>query len=266
MKTKITIYKLDALLVRSNQYQVFTMPRRTGNGLGQGFDPLITGSIYHVYSRTIGGVEIFTENDAKFADLFLAIMRHCHKYSTSYSQHRKKIKLNGDEFFRLPASITPSDKPKDVIPVKIHAYTIMPNHFHLIVEQLVDDGISFYIGRLLKGFSKIYNKEVGRKGALWEGKFRAKLIADEESYRQVIRDIHLNPIKSSRLSVTALEDYEYSSYPDAIGKRNNWLCDHTMLQNMFNSPMEYEKFVHSQVEEGEEGLVASLSIEELFAN
>ena len=241
------------------------MPKRTGIGQGQGFDPLYTGKIYHVYSRTIAGVEVFTEDESKYAYLFLKILRHCMKYDTSFSVHGKQSKGMGEEFHKLQNPKSINDDPSRVLPVKIHAYVIMPNHFHLLVEQLVDDGISFFIGRILKSFSKIYNRESTRKGALWEGKFRAKLIADEKDYLQVIRYIHLNPIKSTRLGVGDLDSYEFSSYLDAIGKRNSWLCDHTYLQNLFTSPSEYEEFVHTQIAPGDQMHAESLAIEEPFA-
>ena len=60
--------------------------------------------------------------------------------------------------------------------VEIIAYCIMPTHFHLVVKQLKEDGISFFIQQILNSYSRYFNIKTKRKGPLWEGRFQNVII------------------------------------------------------------------------------------------
>lgn len=151
------------------------------------------------------------------------------------------------------------------VPVRVHAFVVMPNHFHLILEQLVDGGVTRYVGRVLNSLTKGYNKVQQRIGPLWQSRFKAKWIGDDESYLQVMRYVHLNPVRSSMLSVDDPASYRYSSYCAAVGLgRESNICDHTFLHKITNGPSKYRHYVNSQVEKGEHELAASIAIEEYF--
>lgn len=238
------------------------MPRREGQGRGN--DPLETGKIYHLYNRTLDGMIPFSNGD--FCIHFLQLLNHCKTFTTSYSQHKQKVSLYGEDDFRMVDSKRNPRGLKRSIPVRLHAYVIMSNHFHLLVEQLAEEGISYFAGRVLNSFTKIFNQEKGRSGPLWQGPFRAKLIDSNESFLQLIRYIHLNPIHSALLKIKKLERYEFSSYLDAIGKRSGRLCDHSLLRSLIVSPQEYKEFVHAGITEDEGRLLERLVIEEPFAD
>lgn len=245
------------------------MPKRTGER--QGFDPLVTGKIYHVYNRVIDGAGVLSKSNSRYSDLLLKVFDHCKKYCTTFSQHAKIVAKSDPSDFLLQSPANTSGKclEADVmlerhVPVKIHAYCIMPNHFHLLVEQLIDGGLSHYMKRSLSGFTQIYNKDGGRRGPLWEGRFRGKLVDSNESYMQVVRYIHLNPLRSSRLNVPDLGGYPFSSILEVMGGAKYELCDLTFFRTLFASNKEYQRFVLSQMQEGESALLQTLSLEEAF--
>ncbi len=107
--------------------------------------------------------------------------------------------------------------------VAIGAYCLMPNHFHLLVTPLVENGISQFMLKLQTGYSMYFNTKNERNGALFQGPFRSTH-ADSDRYLQYLYSyIHLNPAKlqdpqwKERVgSRTALmkfvESYPYSSY------------------------------------------------------
>ena len=228
------------------------MAKRLGQGIGN--DPLITGQIYHIYNRTISAEVPFFENN--YLELFIKLLFHYKTYNTAFSQHKDKLKrLNGDDLsLRLISpnirNVTNCPDVRKYVPVEIYAYCPMPNHYHLLVKQLIDGGISHFIKSFQSSITQIYNKKDNRKGTLWESKFKAKLVDSDESFLQVNRYIHLNAVESSKISIKKPEEYIWSSYLDAIGQRHGKLCNHEILWNLMK-PNIYRGFVNSKVDDSQ---------------
>lgn len=239
---------------------VVAMPRR-GEG-GRGNDPLITGQIYHLYNRGIGGQITFPDSEAY--TYFIQLLAHCKNFTTSLSRHAALVKLYGEEKYRLVEPGNPGGLA--AVPVKLHAYVLMPNHFHLLLEYLTDGGITDYVGRVCNSFTKAFNERFKRRGPLWQGRFKAVLVADDQSFLQVSRYLHLNPLHSSHLRVKKLEEYPFSSYLEVIGKESEALCDHSRLRELIPSPKEYKEFVLAGISEPEGKLLEKLVIEQFFTD
>lgn len=117
--------------------------------------------------------------------------------------------------------------------VEIGAYCLMPNHFHFLLREKIDGGISLFMLKLLTAYSTYFNNKNKRSGSLFEGKFRATHVDNDEYLKYLYSYIHLNPVKiidskwkenciSDRSKAKQyLKDYAYSSYVDNLeGKRN----------------------------------------------
>ncbi|PJC30721.1 hypothetical protein CO050_05470 [Candidatus Roizmanbacteria bacterium CG_4_9_14_0_2_um_filter_38_17] len=204
------------------------MPTRLGQGIGN--DTLAVDGIYHVYNCTIDGISPFS--NSRNSSLFLKLVGHYNKFNIPFSEHLSYKNME--------------KRVLEVTPVEILSYCIMPNHYHLLIKQLSDNGISKYLERLSKSFTHIYNKDANRIGTLWLGRFKAKLVDTDEAFLQVSRYIHLNPIVSTKLNIRRIEEYPWSSYLDAIGKRDNKICNHELLWGLIK-PEVYEKFVSSKI-------------------
>jgi len=173
----------------------------------------VTGEIYHVYNRGASGQDIFLhENDYIRFQRTLFIL-NTHK--------------------RVEYKLTEQKSLKDIVHepneglVKIHAYVLMKNHFHILIEQVSDGGISKFMSKLLTGYTMYVNRKYKRSGVLFQGLFKAKHIGDNQVYFDYLFSyIHLNPIKyiepkwkegiiTDRKKVeTFLSQYIYSSYLD----------------------------------------------------
>jgi putative transposase len=105
----------------------------------------------------------------------------------------------------------------------------MPNHFHLLLHEKAEGGISIFMKKLLTGYSMYFNKKNDRSGGLFEGTFRARHV-DKDGYLEYLYSyIHLNPIKliepdwkekglsDQSKTLKYLENYLYSSYIDYLG-------------------------------------------------
>ena len=94
--------------------------------------------------------------------------------------------------------------------VKVVAYCIMPTHFHMILKQILPDGITNYLGRLLNGYSRYFNVKHHRTGPLWAGRFKNCLIFSNDHLLHLTRYIHLNPTLAGMVKDPV--EWKFSSY------------------------------------------------------
>lgn len=166
------------------------------------------GEYYHVYNRGVEKRTIFQDtNDLRRFQELLFI-------------------ANGDKpvvYKNIQGA--PFAWDRGVMRSSILAYSLMPNHFHLIVRENVEGGLSKFMGKLATSYSMYFNTRHERTGALMHHPFRARHIDGDDYFRWVLSYVHLNPIlEDDRLDVEVaarkLRTFEYSSYPDYfLGER-----------------------------------------------
>jgi putative transposase len=127
--------------------------------------------------------------------------------------------------------------------ISIIAYCLMPNHYHFLLRQDGDLPLCEAIRDTFNTYVQGLNKKAKRHGALFQGRFNAIMINDEEYLIHLCRYIHRNPIDSFKPLVGRLEDWAYSNYPEWIGRRNGKLVDRNFVKGCFANGAEYEAFV-----------------------
>lgn len=193
--------------------------------------PFVNGQFYHIYNRGVEKRTIF-EKQWDYSRLIKTI-----KY---YQISGPKPKLS--RF--LTGSILKPDTNKKI--VDMICYCLMPNHFHFLIKQLKDGGITEFISKLSNSYTKYYNVKYNRVGPLLQGEFKAVLIESDEQLVHVSRYIHLNPIAS--FLVKDLNQYRWSSYKEYTEGITNGICNKEPVLGLFKSPKEYQKFVLDQVD------------------
>ena len=181
-------------------------------------NPFITDQYYHIYNRGIDKRLIFTTNtDYKRFIILLYLTNSIKSVDLSRILNRQHKKYN--DIFKIK---------KEGILVSIGSWCLMPNHFHLLVKQEVDGGITKFMKKLGTGYSMYFNKKYDRQGALFGGPFKSKLIGEDDNYmRQLFAYIHLNPLdlnypewEKDNFKNKEMEEflnlYRYSSYQDFI--------------------------------------------------
>src|SRR3989338_4148102 len=183
-------------------------------------DPFVTDEYYHIYNRGIDKRVIF-------------------KLKKDYERFIMLLYLaNSNDPFRLDDFLNKQHKTFDEILVldkgecivSIGAWCMMTNHFHLLIRQEVDEGITKFMKKLGTGYSMFFNIKYQRQGGLFGGPFKSRLIGVDDNYmRQLFGYIHINPLeirfpdwenqikKPSKDMKKFLESYEYSSYLDYFG-------------------------------------------------
>lgn len=197
--------------------------------------PIVTGEIYHIFNRGVNKSNIFfLEEDYR---RFLQAAIH-YKTKTSKFSYEKDLGLND------PVSLSATGE----VGVQILAYSLMPNHFHLLVKQLIDGGITSYIRHLANSYSHYVSVRHKRSGPLFEGRFKNVLVESQEQLIHVSRYIHLNPLVAN--IVSDLENYPWSSYLFYVKRKVDGLCEPAMVIGHFKSGKDYESFVLNQADYG----------------
>ncbi|MBP6881917.1 MAG: transposase [Candidatus Pacebacteria bacterium] len=121
--------------------------------------------------------------------------------------------------------------------VDIHGWVLMKNHYHLLISERVDGGITSFLRKLNIGYAKYFNEQHKRLGTLFQGRTKKILIERDEHFLYILHYLHLNPldhfqgsenwrirnnmkIKSVTEAVSYLDSYRWSSYLDYNGKHN----------------------------------------------
>lgn len=118
--------------------------------------------------------------------------------------------------------------------VQIHAWCLMRNHFHLLLSECIEGGISKFLMKVNVGYAKYFNEKYKRNGTLFQGRSKKILIERESHFMHILNYIHLNPLdyrsgardwRERRLdnasnALTYLDTYRWSSYRDYCGFKN----------------------------------------------
>jgi len=108
----------------------------------------------------------------------------------------------------------------------------MPNHFHLMIQQLTERAIVEFMRRLSNAYIKYFNEKYKRVGSLFQGRYKAALIRKERHFLYLPYYIHHNPEKLNK----KIKSYPYSSYGDYSGTRNTkWIYKKDLMEQFIEA-------------------------------
>ncbi|PIP17249.1 MAG: hypothetical protein COX44_00925 [Candidatus Portnoybacteria bacterium CG23_combo_of_CG06-09_8_20_14_all_37_13] len=138
----------------------------------------------------------------------------------------------------------------------------MPNHFHLLLRQRMEGGITKFMRKLGIGYANYFNQKYERTGTLFQGRYKAVLVNREVHFIHLPYYIHFNPldllmldwrtrkIKNYKKAVKFLESYRWSSHLDYIGKKNfPSVTQREFLLKIFGGVENYRKVVKNWLKE-----------------
>ncbi len=179
-----------------------------------------SGNILHIYNRGNNKEKIFfDEQDYK---AFLFRLGLCLGFTEE--------ELNKEKLIAMPYSrIRITEVSKDNF--KLYAFCLMPNHFHLLIEQVVETPISNLMSKLCTSYSKYLNKKYKRVGHVFQDKFKAVLVENNPQLMWTSAYIHMNPVKDKIAKHPS--EYLWSSYSDYASNRNLPLISKKLLLGTF---------------------------------
>ena len=204
----------------------------------------VEGEYYHIYNRGVDKNKIFKDDHDKdhFTRLLFA--------------SNSTLAVRFSEIKHLPFDLILKGEPL----VSIVAYCLMDNHFHILIKEIKEGGISVFMAKLTTGYSMYFNKLHGRVGPLFQSRFKASH-ADNDAYLQYLfAYIHLNPVKiiepewkekgiqNQRAVEEYLKKYRYSSYEDYVGDANTsreeeMILDKEGFCEYFNSTKDFKDYL-----------------------
>ncbi len=176
----------------------------------------LKNEIYHIYNRGVEKRKIFLDDKDYF--------RFIHDL---FEFNDENPVLNVGYYFNSERSKN-NKRPRNLL-VEILIFTLMPNHFHLLLRQKKENGIVKFMQKLGTGYTMHFNQKYKRVGGLFQGRFKAALISENSHFLYIPHYIHLNPLEliyggstsiDWKKAMNFLEKYKWSSFLDYIGKRN----------------------------------------------
>src|SRR3989344_399621 len=173
------------------------------------------GEYYHCYSRGVEKRKIFlVKKDYK---RFLALLFVANNKEIVHLSNYPEKSFNEILNIKRNSSL-----------IDIGAYCLMPNHFHLLVHEKVEGGLSLFMQKLMTAYTMYFNKKYNRTGSLFESKFKAQHANTDRYLKYLFSYIHLNPAKlvdpgwkegvfnKKEKIKNFIKKYDYSSYLDYL--------------------------------------------------
>jgi REP element-mobilizing transposase RayT len=184
-------------------------------------------SIWHIYNRGNNKEKIFFDDQDYKAFLFRIGLALGFELET----------LQKEKFISIPSSRIRINAEKNLF--KLHVFCLMPNHFHLLIEQTGDVPISKLISQMCTSYSMYINKKYKRVGHLFQDKFKAVLIEGNPQLMWTSAYIHMNAVKDGLVKYP--EEYEWSSYTDYTFDRNLPIVSRELLLETFGNIENFKK-------------------------
>ncbi|MFQ5867696.1 MAG: transposase [bacterium] len=179
---------------------------------------LVDGFVYHVLNRGNGGLEVFHKD--RDYEAFIDLMREA----------------------------------KARYAVKIFAYCLMPNHFHMVVVPIQAEELNKGMQWLMTSHVRRYHRHYGTSGHIWQGRFKSFIIQEDNHLLAVLRYVEGNPVRAGL--VNSAKDWSWSSHRGAIGERSHLLVDEIPIE----LPQDWNRYVDEPLTEKDlEGLRQSVN-------
>ncbi len=207
-------------------------------------EKFINGGIYHILNRGVDRRDIFLDDEDYF--------RFIHDLY-EFNDEAPASNIYYRQFQSYDAG-NRKDRPNRKCIVDILSFSLIPNHFHLLIRQKQDNGVQNFMKKLGTGYANYFNNKNERAGVLFQGRFKAVPIKSDQHLLHLPYYIHLNPldlyepkwrereIKDYKKVMKFLETYHWSSLPDYLGIKNfPSIINKNFLTELIGEPLEYKK-------------------------
>ncbi|MCH7597973.1 transposase [Patescibacteria group bacterium] len=198
--------------------------------------PFVNGELYHIFNRGVDKRSIY--RDIEDVERFLESIKKFNSLTPIGSLYELS-------FNSLGGPTAKSDDCDEKL-VEVICYCLNPNHFHLILEQVADRGISEFMKRLSGGYAWHFNDKYKRSGALFEGKFKSVHVSSNEQLLYVSAYVNLNNYVHQLSGPTA--KLVRSSWDEYKGLTQESFCKKDIVLGQFKNAKEYEEEARQTVE------------------
>jgi putative transposase len=206
----------------------------------------------HVIKRGARGMEIVRDKNDRWR--FLKSLYYLNNNNYRVEKWERELNKSKTPLFTWPAEWPVRDKL-----VEINAFILMPNHFHLLLKEIRENGISLFMQGLSGSMTLSFNEKHQEKGSIFQGAYKGKLIDTDEYLKQVA--VYIMVKNSFDLLPGGLEkaikdfdgawnkslEYQFSSLADYGNRRNSPIIDRGLLGEIFDSPSKFKSFARDTI-------------------
>lgn len=213
-------------------------------------EPFSIDNYVHVYNR--GNRKQPIVHDVRDREHFLQMLFYFNTEQIPISTFRE---LNKQRFnlcnFEWPEIWQPRKPMVDIV-----AFTLMENHFHLLLKEIKEGGIAKFMQKLGTGMTMYYNTKYDESGSLFQGSYKARHVDEDlylkylSVYVQIKNTFELYPggLKKATKEFNKAYDWAvnhpYCSLSDFVGVRDRGIIAENIFSEWFSTPKEYKKFAH----------------------
>lgn len=199
---------------------------------------LASGQMYHVYNRGVEKRPIFTrKRDYERSKEMLWYYRYSSP-RLRFSSYKQLSPEATNSYVQMLTS--------QPLKVTIYCYSFMPNHFHFLIRQEIESGVTKFISQYSNSYAKYFNTKYRRVGPLFQGEFKAVRIENDEQLLHVSRYIHLNPVSAYLIKLKDLPTYPWTSLPEYIEPQVMSICNTDQILSRFSKENTYTTFINDQ--------------------
>lgn len=182
--------------------------------------PLLSENVYHIYNRGAHKADIFFENvDYERFKLLLYLANS--KEPVHVANTLKRYRDKGRTFISIY-----SEEKIDQPLVDVLSYALMPNHFHLVLRQKAENGITEYMRKVSTAYTMYFNAKNDHSGTVFQGRFQSRYVDTGDYLRWLFAYVALNPldvgfpgwkdrgILNPQNAFAFLRDYQHASFSD----------------------------------------------------
>jgi len=184
-------------------------------------ESFITGEFYHIFNRGVEKKTIFPQESD-----YWRLIKSLKEFNTTEPAY-KISRLN-------EKGITSDTNPL----VDIIAYCVNPNHFHLLLKQKEEKGVTEFMRKLGTGYTMYFNKRYERSGVLFQGKFKFTHI--ERNEQLLYMSVYVN-CNSEVHGIAKAESYRWCSMPEYLSGEK-LLCKKDIILDQFKDIDEFKSF------------------------
>ena len=194
------------------------------------------GEYYHIFNRGVDKRVIFQDSDD--FNRFLLSLTEFNSVEPIGSIYEHSFKKKSQLGNSVSKSVEKTKKPL----VEMVAYCLNKNHFHLILKQVVEGGVSTFMHRLGLGFTKYFNEKNKRSGSLFQGPFKAVHITSNEQLIYVGAYVNLNNIVHGYKRTN-----EFRSSWDEYISNSNGMCHKGILLGQFSTIKKFKRIAEDTI-------------------
>jgi putative transposase len=204
--------------------------------------------LFHVLNRGVDKRQIFMDEEDHFR-----FIHDLYEFNDKNPANTVNFLFRNSQSWDIGCPNVNRKKERELL-VKIHAFAMMPSHYHLLLSPVAENGISLFMKKLNMGYAKYFNEKNKRVGALFQGKYKSIHVSTDSHFLHLPFYIHFNPldmivpewrkrsIPNKKEVIEYLKNYRWSSHLDYLGIKNfPSVIERNFLLDFFEGTSGYAK-------------------------